>query len=53
MKKEVEKKIIVAGTIRGGKHQQDTIIDPKGICKALTAGYHSNAQWMTLIWQEL
>ena len=35
----------------GGVHQQDWIIDPKGICKALSAGSHLNAAWMTLIYE--
>ena len=41
--------IIIAGTIRGGQHQQDQIISSEGICKCLTAGSHMNAAWMTLI----
>ena len=43
------KKIIIAGTIRGGAHQQDQIISSDGVCKCLTAGSHMNAAWMTLI----
>ena len=35
-----------------GGHQQDYIISPEGICKALTAGSHLNADWMTLIYEE-
>lgn len=42
-------RIIYAGTIRGGKHQQDQIISIEGICKCLTSGSHLNADWMTLI----
>lgn len=34
---------------RIGRHQQDRIIDPEGICPALTAGSHLNAGWMNLI----
>lgn len=45
----IQKKIIYAGTIRGGKHQQDQIISIEGICKCLTSGSHLNADWMTLI----
>lgn len=41
--------IIIAGTIRGGKHQQDQIISSEGICKCLTSGSHLNAAWMTLL----
>ena len=36
----------------GGRHKQDYIISPEGICKALTAGSHLNADWMTLIYEE-
>ena len=36
----------------GGRHQQDYIISPEGVCKALTAGSHLNADWMTLIYEE-
>lgn len=48
----IEKKIIYAGTIRGGKHQQDQIISIDGVCKCLTAGSHLNADWMTLIYDD-
>ena len=41
--------IIIAGTIRGGKHQQDFIISSDGICRCLTGGSHLNAEWMNLI----
>lgn len=41
--------IIIAGTIRGGHHQQDYIISTEGICKCLSAGSHLNAGWMILI----
>ena len=41
--------IIIAGTIRGGKHQQDFIISTEGICRCLTCGSHLNAEWMNLI----
>lgn len=34
---------------RLGRHQQDRVISPKGICPALTAGSHLNAGWMNLI----
>ena len=40
-------RIMIAGRI--GRHQQDRIIDPAGICPALTAGSHLNAGWMNLI----
>lgn len=40
---------MVVGAIRGGKHQQDQIISPEGVCKCLTSGSHLNAAWMTLI----
>ena len=36
----------------GGQHQQDFIISPEGVCKALTSGSHLNADWMTLIYEE-
>lgn len=45
-------RIIYAGTIRGGKHQQDQIISIQGICKCLTSGSHLNADWMTLIYDD-
>lgn len=48
----MKNKINYAGTIRGGRHQQDFIISPEGICKALTAGSHLNADWMTFIYEE-
>ena len=48
----MKNKIKYAGTIRGGRHQQDYIISPEGICKDLTAGSHLNADWMTLIYEE-
>ena len=35
-----------------GRHQQDFIISPEGVCKALTAGSHLNADWMTLIYED-
>lgn len=41
-------RIITAGWIRGGKHQQDQIIHSEGICKCFTAGSHLNADWMCL-----
>lgn len=45
-------KIIYAGTIRGGRHQQDYIVSIEGICKCLTSGSHLNADWMTLIYDD-
>ena len=48
----MKNKIKYAGTIRGGQHQQDFIISPEGVCKALTSGSHLNADWMTLIYEE-
>lgn len=45
--------IIIAGTIRGGHHQQDYIISTEGICKCLSAGSHLNAGWMILIMEEI
>lgn len=44
-------RIIIAGFIRDGKHQQDQIISSEGICKCITCGSHLNAQWMTLKWK--
>lgn len=41
--------IIIACTIRGGKHQQDQIISSEGVCRCLTCGSHLNAEWMTLM----
>lgn len=41
--------IIIAGTIREGRHQQDHIISSEGICRCLVAGSHMNAEWMNLI----
>ena len=43
------KQIMIVGAIRGGKHQQDQVVSPNGICKCLTSGSHLNAAWMTLI----
>lgn len=40
-------RIVIAGRI--GRHQQDRIISTEGICPALTAGSHLNAEWMNLI----
>ena len=45
--------IIIAGTIRGGYHQQDYIISTEGICKCLSAGSYLNAGWMILIMEEI
>ena len=45
--------IIIAGTIRGGHHQQDYIISTEGIYKCLSAGSHLNAGWMILIMEEI
>ena len=45
--------IIIAGTSRGGHHQQDYIISTEGICKCLSAGSHLNAGWMILIMEEI
>lgn len=38
---------MIAGRL--GRHQQDRVIDPEGICPALSAGSHLNASWMNLI----
>lgn len=46
-------RIIIAGFIRDGKHQQDQIISSEGICKCITCGSHLNAQWMTLIMEKI
>jgi hypothetical protein len=48
MNKEGTDRIITAGWIRGGKHQQDQIIHMEGIGKCFTAGSHLNADWMFL-----
>ena len=39
--------IAIAGRI--GPHQQDRIIDPRGVCPTITVGSHLNAGWMNLI----
>lgn len=37
---------------RGGKvkhHQQDQVLGKNGIMKALSCGFHNNAEWMQVI----
>lgn len=51
MNKEGTDRIITAGWIRGGKHQQDQIIHMEGIGKCFTAGHISMQTGCSYFWR--